>query len=510
MAIDLLIGAIKAIVIVLLVLNLSAVLLWFERKGSALIQDRIGANRATIFGVGKRLGLPNLGIMNTLMADPLKLFTKEDFVPDGADKFLHALAPFLALFPVLVTFAVVPFGDAFKIGEPHRPSSGGDINVGALYVLATIGIGVYGVALGGWASNNRWALLGGIRATAQMISYEIAMGLAIISMVITFGTLDLQDIVRQQGGVWFGWLPRWGIFLQPIAFVILLTAGMAESKRVPFDLPEGESELIAGYFTEYSGGKQAVFMLTDFAEVVLVAVLLTPFFFGGWQVPWLYARRLPSRRTSSALPRAGGRSSASSRSGQSRDLLLAADPGAMDAAALPLRPADAARMEGTGAARTAQRAGHRIRGGGRDGSGALMPSALFIFLAVGGDLSALGVVVQRNPVHCLLALILTLVMIGVLFIALDAVTVGFLQIIVYVGAIMVLFLFVIWLLNLQAEPVPIGHLGLKFFGTHRGGRDGGGTVRVSRADEDRSRRDDQCSPATARSTASRRRSSAST
>ncbi len=288
MAIDLLIGAVKAIVILLLVLNLSAVLLWFERKGSALIQDRVGANRANIFGVGKRIGMPNLGLMNTLMADPLKLFTKEDFVPEGADKFLHALGPFLALFPVLVTFAVVPIGDVIHIGGRTVELQAASINAGALYILATIGVGVYGVALGGWASNNRWALLGAVRATAQMISYEIAMGLAIIALVITYGTLDLQDIVRQQGGVWFGFLPRWGIFLQPVAFVMLLTAGMAESKRVPFDLPEGESELIAGYFTEYSGGKQAAFMLTDFAEVVLVAVLLSLFFFGGWQVPWLY------------------------------------------------------------------------------------------------------------------------------------------------------------------------------------------------------------------------------
>ena len=288
MAIDLLIGAVKAIVILLLVLNLSAVLLWFERKGSALIQDRVGANRANIFGVGKRLGIPNLGLMNTLMADPLKLFTKEDFVPEGADHFLHSLGPFLALFPVLIAFAVVPFGDSFQIGERTVQLQAATINAGALYILATIGVGVYGVALGGWASNNRWALLGAVRATAQMISYEIAMGLAIISIVITFGTLDLQSIVHQQGGVWFGWLPRWGIFLQPVAFVILLTAGMAESKRVPFDLPEGESELVAGYFTEYSGGKQAAFMLTDFAEVVLAAVLVTLFFFGGWQVPWLY------------------------------------------------------------------------------------------------------------------------------------------------------------------------------------------------------------------------------
>jgi NADH-quinone oxidoreductase subunit H len=286
--IEVIAGAVIAIVILLIVLQLAAVLLWFERKGSALIQDRVGANRAAIFGIGKRMGIPNLGLMNTLMADPLKLFTKEDFVPEGADKFLHALGPFLALFPVLIAFAVVPFGDSIVIGGHIIQLQAAHINAAALYMLATIGVGVYGVALGGWASNNRWALLGAVRATAQMISYEIAMGLAIIAIVITFGTLDLQDIVRQQGGVWFGWLPRWGIFLQPVAFVLLMTAGMAESKRVPFDLPEGESELVAGYFTEYSGGKQAAFMLTDFAEVVLTAVLLTLFFFGGWQVPWLY------------------------------------------------------------------------------------------------------------------------------------------------------------------------------------------------------------------------------
>ena len=289
MAIELLIGAINALVILVLVLNLTAVLLWFERKGAALIQDRVGANRAAIFGIGRRLGLPNLGLVNTLLADPIKLFTKEDFVPDGADRFVHGLAPFLALFPVLVTFAVVPIGDVLKIGSRSINLQAADLDVAALYVLAVLGVGVYGVALGGWASNNRWALLGGIRASAQMISYEIAMGLAIIAVVITYGTLDLQEICRAQGSVWFGWLPRWGILLQPVSFLLLLTSGMAESKRVPFDLPEGESELVAGYFTEYSGGKQAVFMMTDFAEVVLVSVLITLFFFGGWQVPWLYA-----------------------------------------------------------------------------------------------------------------------------------------------------------------------------------------------------------------------------
>jgi NADH-quinone oxidoreductase subunit H len=289
MGIDLLIGAIKALVILVLVLNLTGVLLWFERKGAALIQDRIGANRAAIFGVGRKLGLPNFGFVNTLLADPIKLFTKEDFVPEGADRVVHGLAPFLALFPVLIAFAVVPIGDVLKIGSRSISLQAANLDVGALYILAVLGIGVYGVALGGWASNNRWALLGGIRATAQMISYEIALGLAIIAVVITYGTLDLQAICRAQGGVWFGWLPRWGILLQPLSFLLILTAGMAESKRVPFDLPEGESELVAGYFTEYSGGKQAVFMMTDFAEVVLVSVLLTLFFFGGWQVPWLYA-----------------------------------------------------------------------------------------------------------------------------------------------------------------------------------------------------------------------------
>jgi NADH-quinone oxidoreductase subunit H len=286
--IELVIAAIKVIAVLVMVLNLAVVLLWFERKGSALIQDRIGANRAAITGLGARMGIPNLGFINTALADPIKLFTKEDIVPEGADHFLHALAPFLALFPVLVTFAVIPFGDTLKVGGMTINLQAADLNVGLLYILATIGIGVYGIALGGWASNNRWSMLGAIRASAQMISYELALGLAIIAVVMTYGTLDLQAIVRGQGGVWFGCLPRWGVMLQPVAFILLMTAGMAESKRVPFDLPESESELIAGYFTEYSGGKQAAFMLTDFVEVILVAALVTTLFFGGWQVPYLY------------------------------------------------------------------------------------------------------------------------------------------------------------------------------------------------------------------------------
>lgn len=293
MGLELGIAAIKALVVLLIVLHLTVFLLWVERKGSALIQNRIGANRASIFGV-----LPwNTGIVNTLIADPLKMFTKEDFVPHGADRFLHFVAPFLSVFPIFITFACIPFGDELRIGERAISLQVADLNVGILYILATVSMAVYGVVLAGWASNNRWALLGGLRGTAQMISYELAMGLSLVSVVMTFGTLDLQTMARAQGaplGTFLGfarplldWLPAWGIFYQPFAFVIFFVAGIAESKRIPFDLPESESELISGYYTEYSGGKQATFMFSDFAECVLVSALVVTMFFGGWQIPFV-------------------------------------------------------------------------------------------------------------------------------------------------------------------------------------------------------------------------------
>jgi NADH-quinone oxidoreductase subunit H len=281
---DTAITAVKALAALLMVLNMSGILLWVERKGSALIQDRIGANRANIFG-----GLLpfNLGLVNTLIADPIKLLTKEDFIPEGADRFLHFLAPFLAVFPVLVTFAAIPFGDVLVVGERTINLQVAALDVGILYVLAMSSLAVYGVVLGGWATNSRWSLLGAVRGSAQMISYEIALGLSLVAVVMTFGTLDLQEIARAQGASLWGVIPLWGVVYQPLAFVILLIAGIAESKRVPFDLPEGESELVAGYFTEYSGMKQAAFMLSDFAEIVMVSALATTLFFGAWQVPFL-------------------------------------------------------------------------------------------------------------------------------------------------------------------------------------------------------------------------------
>jgi NADH-quinone oxidoreductase subunit H len=281
MLIEIAIALVKSLAVLLMVLQLAGVLGWIERKGSALIQDRIGANRAAIFGFA------GAGLINTLVADPLKFLTKEDIIPRGVDRLLHTLAPCVNLFPALVAFAVIPFGDVLRIGDREINLQVASLDVGILYVLAMTSLGVYGVVLGGWASNNRWSLLGGIRGSAQMISYEIAMALGIVSMVLTFGTLDLQVMARAQGALLLGWIPAWGILYQPLAFLIFLCAGIAESKRIPFDLPESESELISGYFTEYSGVKHLMFFMTDFVEVIIVAGLVATLFFGGWQVPYL-------------------------------------------------------------------------------------------------------------------------------------------------------------------------------------------------------------------------------
>ena len=295
MIVDLAIITLKAVLVVAMVLNLAGILGWVERKGSALIQDRIGANRASI------LGFAGLGLVNTMIADPLKFLTKEDFIPPKGDRFLHTLAPCMALFPALVTFAVIPFGDVLNLGERSINLQVANLNIGILYVFAMGSLGVYGIVIGAWASNNKFSMLGGVRGSAQMISYEVAMGLSVIGILMVYGTLELQDIARGQGTLlrdlmptWLsflspliGWLPAWGIFLQPLAFLLFFTAAVAETKRIPFDLPEGESELVAGYHTEYSGGKFLMFFAGEFAEVVTVAGLVTTLFFGGWQVPYL-------------------------------------------------------------------------------------------------------------------------------------------------------------------------------------------------------------------------------
>ena len=276
---DLIVKLVLAGIVLFAVLNLAGLHTWVERKQSALIQDRIGANRADIFGFRA------LGLFHAL-ADAVKMFTKEDIVPAGADRTLHTLAPFFSVFFALVAFAAIPFGDRLILGDRVIELQVVKIDVALLYVFAMLSLGVYGVILAGFASRNNYAILGGLRATAQMISYEIALGVSIVGVVMVYGTMDLAELVRAQGRMIGGWIPFWGIVAQPVAFIVFVTAALAETKRAPFDLPEAESEII-GYFVEYSGMKFGMFFLTDFLETIMVACLATTLFFGGWQVPFL-------------------------------------------------------------------------------------------------------------------------------------------------------------------------------------------------------------------------------
>ena len=271
----------KAFFLFNVVMGFMFILTWLERKQSALMQDRIGANRADI------LGFRLLGLFHPI-ADAIKLLTKEDFIPPGGNRLLHTLAPFLAMFFALISFAVIPFGGTYSLGGYEVSLQILDLNVALLYVFATMSMGIYGFVLAGWSSNNNYSLLGSVRASSQMISYEITMGATIIGVLMIYETLNLQEMVLAQGGYLWGWIPKWGIFLQPLGFILFATAAMAETKRVPFDIPEGESEII-GYFVEYSGRKFGMFLATDFIETVLAAALITTLFLGGWQVPFLGA-----------------------------------------------------------------------------------------------------------------------------------------------------------------------------------------------------------------------------
>ena len=281
---------IKVFLVFNIIMGLASICTWIERKGSALIQDRIGANRAgsyfqtdiillkPVFFVIRCLGI--LGVINTLLCDAVKALFKEDFIPEGTSHFIHCLAPFLAALPVFLAYALIPFAPDFELfGYYIRPQVA-SLNAGVLFILAMGSVSVYGVAIAGWSGNNKFSLLGGLRAAAQMISYELAMGIAFVSVILVYGTLDLYQMVQvQAAGVW-------GVVSQPITFIILFVVGMAETKRGPFDLPESESELVAGYFTEYSGMKFLLFWLGEFAEISLFALLVTVLFFGGWDIPF--------------------------------------------------------------------------------------------------------------------------------------------------------------------------------------------------------------------------------
>ena len=267
--------------VMMFVLNTAAILGWVERKQSAIMQDRIGANRASIFGIRA------MGLFHPL-ADTLKMLTKEDFRPAGADKTLFSLAPFVSVVFALVAFASIPFGDVLHIGDRAIPLQAVTLNVGILYVFAMLSLGVYGVMMAGWSSGNNFALLGGQRAAALMITAEIAIGASVMGVIMVYGSLNMMDIARGQGQLLWGWLPKWGIVTQPLAFILFVTAGIAATKRIPFDFPEGESEII-GYNVEYSGMKFGMFLMTDMVETTVLAGLSTALFLGGWQVPYLLA-----------------------------------------------------------------------------------------------------------------------------------------------------------------------------------------------------------------------------
>jgi len=258
----------------------SPILGWVERKQSALMQDRVGANRASIFN------FKIIGLFHPI-ADAVKVLTKEDFIPDGADKFFHTLAPFLSLTPAIVTFAVIPFGGSYELwGHPVQLVIA-DLDVGMLFIFAFASISTYGVVLAGWSSNNNWSLLGGLRAAAQMLSYEVAMGLTLIGVFMVYGSLRLTDIGLIQENFF-----RWGIFMQPLGFVLFFTCAIAENKRVPFDQAEAESELVAGYFTEYSSMKFVMFWMGEFIEIVTISGIVTTLFFGAWHLPFVTDRML--------------------------------------------------------------------------------------------------------------------------------------------------------------------------------------------------------------------------
>jgi NADH-quinone oxidoreductase subunit H len=278
-----LVDLVRIAIMLLICLGLAGPLTWAERRQSAAIQDRVGPNRAALRFFGREVRA--FGLFHPI-ADVIKLITKEDTINERVDRVLYNLAPMIALFPALVTFAVIPFGPDVTIMGERVPLQVARVDAGILYIFAMTSLAVFGVTLAGYASASKFAMMGGLRASAQMISYEVTMGLSIMGLVMIFGSLETNQIVLEQGKLLGGWLPKWGIFVQPVGFVVFLTAAIAENKRTPFDLAEAESEIV-GYFVEYSGMKFGMFYMAEYIEVIVIAGVVTTLFLGGWQVPYL-------------------------------------------------------------------------------------------------------------------------------------------------------------------------------------------------------------------------------
>jgi len=267
-------SVIKILVFLVALLTIVAYTVLLERKVVGRIQNRWGPSRVGPFGLLQPL------------ADGLKFIFKEDLTPPYVHKFLYILAPMLALTTALISVSLIPVGGWITIGGVHTPIQITDTNISLLIILGITSVGVYGVALAGWSSNSKYSMLGGLRASSQMISYEVALGLSLIGVLMLSGSFSLRDIVNAQQGTWFGFIPKWNIFKgQFVAFFIYLMAAYAETNRIPFDLPEAESELVAGYHTEYSSMKFAMFFMAEYANMVTVACLASILFLGGYSGP---------------------------------------------------------------------------------------------------------------------------------------------------------------------------------------------------------------------------------
>jgi len=267
---------IRIVIVLVMMLMTAAYLVYFERKISAWAQNRLGPNRVGWYGLLQSF------------ADVFKLLFKEDIVPDNANKKIHALAPMIALFVAFTTYAVIPIGPGITIAGFDIPMVIADVNIGILYVLALTSVGVYAITFAGWSSGSKYSLLGGIRSSAQMISYEISMGFSIGGVILLSESLRPMVIVESQSG----WM--WNAFIQPVGFITFLVSAFAETNRLPFDLPEAEPELVGGYHTEYSSMKFAAFFLAEYANMLIASTLIVTLYLGGWQIPYIETLGLSS------------------------------------------------------------------------------------------------------------------------------------------------------------------------------------------------------------------------
>ena len=279
MWVELLVIGIKLAAVLAALLTAVPIMVWVERRASALMQDRLGPNRVGPFGLFQPV------------IDAVKLITKEDLIPSNVSRFLYLLAPAMALTVALSTFIAVPFGNDSGLELFGHPVRGfivaPDLNIGVLYIFAISSLAVYATVLAGWSSNNKYSMLGGIRASAQTISYELAMTISVVGVLMASSSLHLHPVVESQAGTWLGVLPRWNVCTQILGALTFIVAAFAETNRVPFDLPEAEAELVSGYMTEYSSMKYAAFFMGEYVHMMVSSALITTLFFGGWTLPWI-------------------------------------------------------------------------------------------------------------------------------------------------------------------------------------------------------------------------------